>query len=241
MADRITNNPKQAALYVEDYAPVGNAEDCTALDPADIDLSATVNEFPALLCEFKTDIATYLHTYVHGTNPLSNAPYPQTLADLIAFDQAHPDLEGPWNDAVFEAAEATNERGVTMTSSRAVVPAAHQHARGGVDSLCGAGDRNRSPARRSAAAPSPSTSTANRPPSPSTAGMPSAAAAVVSDDMVAPRKTPCSQSKAWCTSGTTVERRPPNSMASIGTPAGSSHSGAIEGHCAAGVVKRAFG
>ena len=34
MADRITNNPKQAALYVEDYAPVGNAEDCTALDPA---------------------------------------------------------------------------------------------------------------------------------------------------------------------------------------------------------------
>ena len=36
MADRITNNPKQAALYVEDYAPVGDAEDCTALDPADI-------------------------------------------------------------------------------------------------------------------------------------------------------------------------------------------------------------
>src|SRR5436309_3830262 len=39
----------------------------------------------------------------------------------------------------------------------------------------------------------------------------------------------------------TVERRPPNSIASIGTPFGSSHSGAIDGHCAAGVVKRAFG
>jgi hypothetical protein len=34
---------------------------------------------------------------------------------------------------------------------------------------------------------------------------------------------------------------PPKSIASIGTPAGSSHSGAIAGSCAAGVVKRAFG
>jgi amidase len=82
----------------------------TVIDPTDIDLSATANEFPALLCEFKTDIATYLHTYVHGTNPVTNAPYPQTLADLIAFDAAHPNLEGPWNDAIFEAAQATNGR-----------------------------------------------------------------------------------------------------------------------------------
>ncbi len=82
----------------------------TIVDPADIDLSATANEFPALLCEFKTDIATYLQTYVHGTNPVSHEAYPQTLADLIAFDQANPALEGPWNDAVFEAAEATNGR-----------------------------------------------------------------------------------------------------------------------------------
>jgi amidase len=82
----------------------------TIVDPADIDLSATVNEFPALLCEFKSDIASYLQTYVHGTNPVSGAAYPKTLADLIAFDQAHPEREGPWNDAVFEAAEATNGR-----------------------------------------------------------------------------------------------------------------------------------
>src|SRR5437868_12221343 len=86
------------------------AQGATVVDPADIDLSATVNEFPALLCEFKTDIATYLHTYVHGTNPVTGQPYPQTLADLIAFDQAHPNLEGPWNDAVFEADQATNRR-----------------------------------------------------------------------------------------------------------------------------------
>src|SRR5438445_8448443 len=79
------------------------AQGATIVDPADIDLSATVNELPALLCEFKTDIATYLDTYVHGTNPVSGAAYPQTLAGLIAFDQAHPQLEGPWNDAVLEA------------------------------------------------------------------------------------------------------------------------------------------
>jgi amidase len=90
----------------------------TVVDPTDIDLSATANEFPALLCEFKTDIATYLKTYVHGTNPVSGAPYPQTLADLIAFDQAHPEREGPWNDAVFEAAEATNGRDAACADLR---------------------------------------------------------------------------------------------------------------------------
>ena len=90
----------------------------TIVDPTDIDLSATANEFPALLCEFKTDIATYLQTYVHGTNPVSGAAYPHTLADLIAFDQAHPEREGPWNDAVFEAAEATNGRDAACADLR---------------------------------------------------------------------------------------------------------------------------
>ena len=88
------------------------------VDPADIDLSATVNEFPALLCEFKTDIASYLQTYVHGTNPVSGAAYPKTLADLIAFDQAHPEREGPWNDVVFELAEATNGRDADCANLR---------------------------------------------------------------------------------------------------------------------------
>ena len=58
-------------------------------------------------------------------------------------------------------------------------------------------------------------------------------AAVVSEEMVAPRKTPCCHEKASVTSGTAVARRPPNRIAEIGTPAGSSHSGAIDGHWAA--------
>ena len=38
-----------------------------------------------------------------------------------------------------------------------------------------------------------------------------------------------------------MARRPPNKNAEIGTPLGSSHSGAIAGHCAAGAQKREFG
>ena len=53
--------------------------------------------------------------------------------------------------------------------------------------------------------------------------------------------TPCSQSNASVTSGTTLARRPPKRNASIATPFGSSQSSAIDGHWAAGVVKRAFG
>src|SRR5437867_6130457 len=68
-----------------------------------------------------------------------------------------------------------------------------------------------------------------------------AAAAVVSLLAVDARKVPCCQSKDSVTSGTTLPRRPPNKMASIGTPFGSSHSLAMTGHCLAGVVKRALG
>jgi len=68
-----------------------------------------------------------------------------------------------------------------------------------------------------------------------------ACAAVVSDDMIEPRNTPCCHDVASVTSGTFVARRPPNRIAEIGTPFGSSHSGAIDGHCEAGAVKRAFG
>src|SRR5262245_32748255 len=68
-----------------------------------------------------------------------------------------------------------------------------------------------------------------------------AAAAVFSDDMIEPRNTPCRQLIAWVTRGTLVARRPPKRMAEIGTPLGSSHSGAIDGHCDAGAVNRALG
>jgi len=61
-------------------------------------------EFDALLCEFKTDIATYLETY-------TAAGFPKTLAELTAFNLANPDLEEEWNDAIFEAADETDGRG----------------------------------------------------------------------------------------------------------------------------------
>src|SRR5690242_12338084 len=68
-----------------------------------------------------------------------------------------------------------------------------------------------------------------------------AAAAVVSEPMIEPRNTPWPQSNASVTSGTVVARRPPNRIAEIGTPFGSSHSGATDGTCDSGAVKRLFG
>ena len=103
---------------LDDAVAALEAEGATVVEGMDIDLSATVGEFDALLCEFKTDIATYLETYVDGTNPVTGEAYPQTLAELIAFNQAHPELEGPWNDAVFEAAEATNGRDQDCADTR---------------------------------------------------------------------------------------------------------------------------
>src|SRR6266487_18820 len=53
--------------------------------------------------------------------------------------------------------------------------------------------------------------------------------------------TPWFQSRAWVTSGMVVLRRPPNRIAEIGTPRGSSYSGARIGHCVMGVQKRLLG
>src|SRR5207244_12639551 len=66
-------------------------------------------------------------------------------------------------------------------------------------------------------------------------------AAVVSEPRVAAMYTPSDQFFASVTSGTVVERRPPKMKASIGTPAGSSQCGSMDGHCAAETVKRALG
>src|SRR4029453_11580247 len=66
-------------------------------------------------------------------------------------------------------------------------------------------------------------------------------AAVVSDATDAATNTPCSQSRAWKTSGAPRARRPPRRNALIGTPCGSSQRGEIDGHCRAGAVKREFG
>ena len=67
------------------------------------------------------------------------------------------------------------------------------------------------------------------------------AAAVVSEPMVAPMKTPWSQSRAWNTSGATRARRPPKMIADSGTPWGSSQRGDMVGHCRAAAVKRELG
>jgi amidase len=95
------------------------SQGATVIDPTNIEFPTNYSEGQALSCEFKTDIATYLQTYVHGLNPVTHQPYAKTLADLIAFDQAHPNLEGPWNDAVFEGAEATNGRDAACAAFRA--------------------------------------------------------------------------------------------------------------------------
>jgi hypothetical protein len=59
--------------------------------------------------------------------------------------------------------------------------------------------------------------------------------------MVAARYTPCAQLKAWKASGMSRLMRPPNTKALIGTPAGFSHSGSIDGHWLAGAVNRELG
>ena len=122
---------------LDDVIDALEAEGATVVDGTDIDLSATAGEFAALLCEFKTDIATYLETYVDGTNPVTGQPYPQTLAELIEFNQEHPELEGPWNDLVFELVEATDGRDQDCADIRAGVTPPVQDA---VDELMAEND-----------------------------------------------------------------------------------------------------
>jgi amidase len=120
-----TFNPDLTGPVIEpildDAVAALKAEGAEVVEEMDIDLSATAGELDALLCEFKTDIATYLETYVDGTNPVTGQAYPQTLAELIAFNEAHPQLEGPWNNLVFELAEATNGRDQACEGIRAGV------------------------------------------------------------------------------------------------------------------------
>ena len=113
---------------LDDAVEALEEEGATVVEGMDIDLSATAGEFPALLCEFKTDIATYLQTYVSGTNPVTGQAYPQTLAELIAFNEAHPELEGPWNNLIFELADATNGRDQACANIRAGVTPPVQEA-----------------------------------------------------------------------------------------------------------------
>ncbi|MEO5939317.1 MAG: amidase [Candidatus Limnocylindrales bacterium] len=81
------------------------AAGATIVDPVRIPIEpAYAPEFAALLCEFKTDIASYLAAH-------TAAGYPKTLQDLIDFNDTHPALEGPWNSLIFELAQETGGRG----------------------------------------------------------------------------------------------------------------------------------
>jgi amidase len=108
------------------------AQGATIVEGADIDIGpAGADELFLLECEFKTDIATYLETY-------TTADYPKTLADLIAFNEANTDLEGPsdelpWNNQIWEDAEDTGGRGdPECDTKRAALTAA---AKAAIDDL----------------------------------------------------------------------------------------------------------
>ena len=80
------------------------AQGAIVIDNANISIGdAGIRSYRALLCEFKSDMATYLKTYTEPS-------YPKTLQDLIDFNKAHPELEGPWNSYYFVHAQATGGR-----------------------------------------------------------------------------------------------------------------------------------
>jgi amidase len=123
-----THDPTNTAVdamvnqIMDQIAATLRAQGATVVDPADIDLgAANTTEFPALLCEFKTDIASYLQTH---TGP----SYPKTLQDLIDFNDSHPALEGPWDSDLWRAAEATGGRDADCAALRAVATPTAQAA-----------------------------------------------------------------------------------------------------------------
>jgi amidase len=81
---------------------------------ADLTFSIYAGE-GALYCEFKSDIASYLHTYA----PSYPKGYSNDLQGLIDFNNDHPGLEGPWNSAVFDFAQSTNGRDQDCADLRA--------------------------------------------------------------------------------------------------------------------------
>ena len=99
----------------------------TVVDPANITFGDWANaEFPALLCEFKTDIATYLRTY-------TQRGYPKSLESLLKFNYRHQKLESgapesDWNSAIFWLAEQTGGRNAECAAQRAIATPGAQRA-----------------------------------------------------------------------------------------------------------------
>lgn len=113
---------ENVSAIMDDTIAALEAAGAIVVDPADIPFGDWANaEFPALLCEFKTDIATYLETY---TGP----GYPKTLQDLIDFNNAHPELESGapesnWNSLIFDIAQETGGRDADCAAQRAIATA----------------------------------------------------------------------------------------------------------------------
>jgi amidase len=85
---------------LEQAIAVLRAQGATVVDPVEVPNIDALgdDEFTVLLYEFKHDIAAYLA----GADVA-----PKTLADLIAFNEAHADTEMPWfGQELFEMAEA---------------------------------------------------------------------------------------------------------------------------------------
>ncbi|HSS35522.1 MAG TPA: amidase [Patescibacteria group bacterium] len=98
-----TVSPEVDAILNDTVAAL-ESQGATIVDPARIPIEPAYGpEFTALLCEFKDDIAAYLEANTRHR-------FPKTLQDLIDFNNAHPDLEGPWNSAIFDQAQATGGR-----------------------------------------------------------------------------------------------------------------------------------
>ena len=131
--DGVAVNADVSAIMDKTIAAL-KAAGATIVDPADIPFGAWADaEFPALLCEFKTDIATYLRTY---TGP----GYPKTLQDLIDFNNDNPELESGapesnWNSLVFDLAQETNGRDAACAAQRLI---ATPGARAAIDGLMAA-------------------------------------------------------------------------------------------------------
>jgi len=100
-----TVSPEVDAVVNQTVAAL-EAAGATVIDNTRIPIEPAYDpEFTALLCEFKTDVASYLATY---TGP----SYPKTLQDLIDFNAANAkrNREGPWNSLIFDLAQETGGR-----------------------------------------------------------------------------------------------------------------------------------
>jgi amidase len=108
------------------------AQGAIIVDPARILIEPAYGpEFEALLCEFKSDVASYLKANTRHR-------YPKTLQDLIDFNTAHPELEGPWGSELFVQAQATGGRAdPACTAARTL---ATSTAKAAIDDLMAAND-----------------------------------------------------------------------------------------------------